>query len=108
MTSRPTRLESINKRFWFKHQDGHRLYPYKLTDRKTGQYAFRVAKPGTGANRNANQVYLEDVEDVVRYVFGLGWSVRMCDEKGRGDGLYSPVGRSIVATSQVISKILSE
>lgn len=61
---------------------------------------FRVAPPGTGANRNENQTMLDDVDEVYRYVFGKGWSVRLCDENGENGGLYNKDGHSIVGTSE--------
>ena len=87
-------------RFWFEHKSGQRLYPYKLKNQKSGRIAFRVAKPGTGANRNVNQLELDDVEDVFRHVFGLGYSVRMRGEDPKFNGLYSKDGHSIVRTSE--------
>ena len=98
--TRPTRLESISHRFWFQHESGRKLYPYRIVERQTGRWAFRVAPPGTGANRNENQTSLEDVEDVYRHVFGKGWSVRLCDAEGKHDGLYNKDGYSIVSTSE--------
>ncbi|WP_420009113.1 hypothetical protein [Xanthomonas sacchari] len=92
--------ERIDKRFWFEHRSGIRLYPYRLKCRDTGCVAFRVARPGTGANQNANQIQLEDVEEVFRHVFALGYSVRMSALDPRVNGLYSKDGYSIVRTSE--------
>ena len=63
-------------------------------------FMVRVAPPGTGANLTINQTLLEDENEVYRYVFGKGWSVRLCDEAGKFDGLYNKDGRSIVKTSE--------
>ena len=87
-------------RFWFEHESGQRLYPYRLKNRDTGRVAFRVAKPGAGANRKINQVELDHVEDVFRYVFSLGYSVRMRGDDPKFNGLYSQDGYSIVRTSE--------
>lgn len=100
MASRPSRLEAISHRFWFQHESGRRLYPYKSIERRSGRWAFRVAPPGAGANKTINQTLLEDVEEVYRHVFGKGWSVRLCDENGQYDGLYNKDGYSIVGTSE--------
>jgi len=100
MPKRPSRLESISDRFWFEHESGRRLFPYRSTERQTGRWAFRVAPPGTGANRVENGVLVDDVEEVHRYVFGKGWSVRLCDAEGKYDGLYNKDGYSIVRTSE--------
>ncbi|TZF90683.1 hypothetical protein [Cognatilysobacter lacus] len=100
MPKRPSRLESISDRFWFEHQSGRRLFPYRSVERQTGRWAFRVAPPGTGANRVVNGQLLDDVEDVYRHVFGKGWSVRLCDADGKYDGLYNKDGHSIVRTSE--------
>jgi len=98
--ARPSRIESISHRFWFEHESGRKLYPYRSVERESGRWAFRVAPPGTGANRNENQTMLDDVEDVYRHVFGRGWSVRLCDADGKYDGLYNKDGYSIVRTSE--------
>jgi hypothetical protein len=90
----------IHLRFWFEHASGQRLYPYRLLNRDTGKATFRVAKPGTGANRKENQLELEDVEEVFRYVFGKGWSVRLRGQDPRFNGLYSQNGYSIARTSE--------
>ena len=87
-------------RFWFQHESGKRLYPYRLRNRDTGRIAFRVAKPGAGANRKVNQVELDDVEEVFRHVFSLGYSVRMRGEDPKFNGLYARDGHSIVRTSE--------
>lgn len=100
MTKRHSRSESISHRFWFEHESGRRLYPYRSTERRSGRWAFRVAPPGTGANRVENGTLLDDVEEVYRYVFGKGWSVRLCDADGKYDGLYNKDGYSIVRTSE--------
>lgn len=100
MAKRPSRLESISDRFWFQHQSGLRLYPYKSVERNSGRWAFRVAPPGTGANKTINQTLLEDEDEVFRYVFGKGWSVRLCGKDGKNDGLYNKDGYSIVSTSE--------
>jgi hypothetical protein len=98
--TRPGRLESISRRFWFEHESGHRLYPYRSVERNSGRWAFRVAPPGTGANKTINQTLLDDEEEVYRHVFGKGWSVRLCDAEGKRDGLYNKDGYSIVRTSE--------
>lgn len=100
MRKRPSRLEAISRRFWFEHESGRRLYPYRSTERNSGRWAFRVAPPGTGANKTVNQTLLDDEEEVFRHVFGKGWSVRLCDENGGYDGLYNKDGYSIVGTSE--------
>lgn len=91
----------LSKRFWFFHSSKTRLYPYRLRDRRSGRIAFRVAPPGTGANRTINQTQLDDIEAVFRHVFQKGWSVRMISEDGSVEGLYSPHGYSIVGTSEM-------
>lgn len=90
----------LDTRFWFEHEKGIRLYPYRLKNRTTGRVMFRVAKPGTGANRNVNQIELDDVEDVFRHVFGMGYSVRMRALDAKFNGLYNKDGYSIVRTSE--------
>jgi hypothetical protein len=90
----------IDLRFWFEHRNGKRLYPCRLTNQMTGRVAYRVARPGTGANRNENQIELDDVEEVFRYVFALGCSVRLRGHDPKFNGLYSPHGHSIVRTSE--------
>src|SRR3546814_1342992 len=67
----------ISQRFWFEHQSGKRLYPYKLRDLRSGRVAFRVAPGAAGANKVENQTQIDNEEEVFRHVFGLGWSVRM-------------------------------
>jgi hypothetical protein len=90
----------IDPRFWFEHSSGQRLYPYRLVNRDTGRATFRVAEPGTGANRKKNQIELDDVEDVYRHVFGRGWSVRLRGHDPKFNGLYNAKGYSIVKTSE--------
>lgn len=90
----------ISLRFWFEHESGVRLYPYKLQDRRTGRIAFRVAPGATGANRTVNQTQLEDVEDVFRHVFLKGWSVRLRSLDRSVEGLYNKDGHSIRRTSE--------
>lgn len=97
---RPSRLESISHRFRFQHESGRKLYPYRSVERQSGPWAFRVAPPGTGANRTENQTLLDDVEDVCRHVFGKGWPVRLCDADGKHDGFYNKDGHSIIRTSE--------
>lgn len=100
MAKRPSRLESISRRFWFEHKSGRRLYPYRSIERNSGRWAFRVAPPGTGANKKINQTLLDSEDEVFRYVFGKGWSVRLCGEDGKCDGLYNKDGYSIIGTSE--------
>lgn len=100
MARSPGRKESISRRFWFQHDSGRLLYPYRSVERNSGRWAFRVAPPGTGANRTINQTLLDDEEELYRYVFNRGWSVRLCDADGQYDGLYNKDGYSIVATSE--------
>lgn len=90
----------IDPRFWFEHISGHRLYPYRLTNRDNGQSTFRVARPGTGNNRKENQIELDDVEEVFQHVFAHGCSVRLRGLDPKLNGLYSPYGRNIVGTSE--------
>jgi hypothetical protein len=100
MAKRLSRLESISRRFWFEHESGRRLYPYRSTERNSGRWAFRVGPPGTGANKTINQTLLDDEDDVFRHVFGKGWSVRLCDKDGKYDGFYNKDGYSIRRTSE--------
>lgn len=90
----------ISDRFWFEHESGKRLYPYKLQDRRSGRVAFRVARGAKGANKTINQTQLDDVDDVYRHVFGKGWSVRMRSIDRTVEGLYNKDGHSIVRTSE--------
>lgn len=96
----PKATNEIDPRFWFEHTSGQRLYPYRLRNRDTGQATFRVARPGTGANRKEHQVELADVDDVFRHVFGLGWSVRLRGHDPKFNGLYNASGHSIDRTSE--------
>lgn len=93
--------DRISTRFWFEHSSGIRLYPYKLRDNRTGHLAYRVAEPRAGANRVANQLQLDDVEDVYRHVMQMGWSVRMRSMDRRTEGLYNKDGHSIVRASEL-------
>jgi hypothetical protein len=90
----------ISTRFWFQHESGARLYPYKLRDQRTGRIAFRVAPGGKGANKVENQTQIDDEADVFRHVFGKGWSVRMRSLDRSVEGLYNKDGHSIVRTSE--------
>lgn len=92
--------ERISRRFWFAHESGARLYPYRLKDQATGRVAFRVAPGATGANKVKNQTQLDSEDDVFRHVFGKGWSVRMRSLDGLVEGLYSKDGHSITRTSE--------
>lgn len=105
MAKSPGRRESISRRFWFQHESGRRLYPYRSVERNSGRWAFRVAPPGAGANRTINQTLLDDEDEVYRYVFSKGWSVRLCDENGQNDGLYNKDGYSIVTTSEGLASL---
>lgn len=99
MAKRPSRVEGISRRFWFEHSSGTRLYPYRSRELGGERWAFRVAPPGTGANKN--QTLIDDEDEVYRFVFSKGWSVRLCDANGKHDGLYNKdVGYSIVGTSE--------
>lgn len=71
-----------------------------LKNRRSGRIAYRVAPPGSGANRVENQAELEDIEEVHRYVVGRGWSVRMKSEDGALEGLYNKDGYSIVRCTE--------
>ncbi len=90
--------EPISDRFWFDHSSGRRLYPQRQTNRQTGKALFRVGK-GRKYNRVENQLELENIEEVYRYVFHEGWSVRMRAEDGR-NGMYNKDGPSIIRTSE--------
>lgn len=90
----------ISRRFWFEHESGKRLYPYKSRDRRSGRVAFRVAPGMAGANKVENQTQLDDVEEVYRHVFGKGWSVRLRSLDRSVEGLYSKDGYSIVRNSE--------
>lgn len=92
--------DRISQRFWFLHESGTRLYPYKLRDQRSGHVAFRVAPGAAGANKVDNQTQLDDAEDVYRHVFGKGWSVRMCSLDRSLEGLYSRGGYSIIGNSE--------
>jgi hypothetical protein len=92
--------DRISRRFWFEHESGARLYPYKLLDRRGGRVAFRVAPGAKGANKTENQTQLDDVEQVFQHVFVKGWSVRMRSLDGSYEGLYNKDGYSIVRTSE--------
>jgi hypothetical protein len=97
----PTALDKrLSRRFWFEHSSGERLFPYKLRDNKTGRVTYRVAVGRAGAHKVENQVQLDDVEDVYRYVFGKNYSVRMCSPDGETYGMYAKDGYSIVRTSE--------
>src|SRR3546814_20256170 len=90
--------DRIGQRFWFEHQSGKRLYPYKLRDLRSGRVAFRVAPGAAGANKVENQTQIDNAEEVFRHVFGLGWSVRMRSLDGYLEGLYNQGGYNIVRT----------
>lgn len=92
--------ERISRRFWFEHDSGVRLYPYRLRNNRTGQIAFRVAPGAAGANTVESQTQLDDEDAVFQHVFGRGWSVRMRSLDGKTEGLYSKTGSSIVRTSE--------
>lgn len=96
----PDLPDSVSTRFWFEQHDGTRLYPYRVLNRETGKLAFRVARPAAGANRKENQLEVTDVEKVYRFVFHLGYSVRMRARDPGVQGLYNRNGRSIARTSE--------
>src|SRR3546814_2820468 len=62
--------DRISQRFWFEHQSGKRLYPYKLRDLRSGRVAFRVAPGAAGANKVENQTQIDNEEEVFPHVFG--------------------------------------
>lgn len=90
--------EQISDRFWFEHESGRRLYPQRQRNQQTGRALFRVGK-GKGANKVANQLELDDIEEVHRRVFQDGWLVRMRAEDG-WNGMYGKDGPSMVRTSE--------
>lgn len=92
--------DRISHRFWFEHQSGKRLYPYRLRNLRSGRVAFRVAPGASGANKVENQTQLDNEEEVFPHVFGLGWSVRMRSLDGSVEGTYNKDGYSIVRTSE--------
>lgn len=92
--------DRVSQRFWFEHQSGKRLYPYKLRDLCSGRVAFRIAPGAAGANKVENQTQVNGEEEVFRQFFGLGWSVRMRSLDGSIKGLYNKDGYSIVRTSE--------
>src|SRR3546814_10120795 len=55
--------DRISQRFWFEHQSGKRLYPYKLRDLRSGRVAFRVAPGAAGANKVENQTQIDNEEE---------------------------------------------
>ncbi len=71
-----------------------------MRDNKTGRVTYRVAVGRAGANKVVNQLQLDDVEDVYRYVFRKNYSVRLCSADGKTEGLYAKDGYSIVRTSE--------
>src|SRR3546814_17573461 len=102
--------DRISQRFWFEHQSGKRLYPYKLRDLRSGRVAFRVAPGAAGANKVENQTQIDNEEEVFRHVFGLGWPVRMRPLDGSLEDRKSVVsGQSVsvrvyIGDSRIIKK----
>ena len=90
--------EQISDRFWFEHESGRRLFPQRQRNQQTGRVLFRIGK-GKGANKVANQLELDDIEEVHRRVFQDGWLIRMRAEDG-WNGMYGKDGPSIVRTSE--------
>jgi hypothetical protein len=97
--------ELINRRFWFEHESGRRLFPQRQKNRQTGRALFRIGK-GKGANRVENQLELDDVEEVFRRVFNDGWLVRMRADDG-WHGMYGKDGPTILRTSEDQSRRLT-
>ena len=92
-------VDSISTRFWFEHKNGKRLYPYRQRDQVTRRDTFRVAEARSGNSRAKFEVQLDDIEEVYRYVFELGYSVRLKAMDGSSAALYNKTGRSITGTS---------
>ncbi len=90
----------ISHRFWFEHETGVRLYPYKLLDRATGRTAFRLVPGAKETSLNKNPVQIESEDEVFDHVFHRGWSVRMCSLDRSMQGLYNTASPSIVRTSK--------
>lgn len=92
--------DSISTRFWFEHKNGKRLYPYRQRDQVTRRHTFRVAEARAGNSRAKFEVQLDDIEEVYRYVFELGYAVRLKAMDGSSKALYSKTGHSITRTSE--------
>ncbi len=92
--------DSVSTRFWFEHKTGKRLYPYRLKDQVTRQLRFRVAESRSGNSSARFEVQLDDIEEVYRHVFELGYVVRMKATDGSLAALYSVKGHSIINTSE--------
>ena len=90
----------ISHRFWFEHETGVRLYPYRLLDRTTGRQYFQVTPDAKGPEQNKSQIQLDSEDEVFDHVFHKGWSVRMCSMDRSLRGLYNKESPSIVRTSK--------
>src|SRR3546814_14188869 len=79
--------DRISPRFWFEHQSGKRLYPYKLRDQRSGRVAYGVAPGAAGANKAENQNHIDNEEEGHRHVVDIGRSVRKTTTNGSWGGL---------------------
>lgn len=92
--ARPSKRESMDRRFALVDNSGELRYPYKKTQQGTGKYGFVV-----GIDRHGQGEYLDTIEEVIRAVVFEGKRVRVSvdpptEAKG-GSGLSLRAGREV-------------
>ncbi len=83
----------FSRSFCFDHESGDVLYPYRMRNRSTGRYAFRVSAERVVHGR---QQEVEEAE-MLRLVLEHNYIVRMSTLDRERDGGYRPNRPSIVA-----------
>ena len=88
--------EHFSNLFYLLHESGDKLYPQRMKDRKTGDFAFRVSPGGRGSNTKEVEIEVGDEQKMKWYVFERGYAVRASTKNGNRKGLYKIEGHSIV------------
>lgn len=88
-------LDNVSARLICVLQDGTKLFPVKMKNRKTNRVAYRVSSGGKGGNTLENGEEIDDEEKMIDLVVNHGYAVRMANAKTSAKSLYKLRARAV-------------
>lgn len=89
--------DTISSRLMCILQDGTKLFPARMKNRKTGRIAFRVSAGGKGGNTLEEGEEIDSEDEMIDLVVNQGYAVRMANAKTAAKSLYKLRARAVQA-----------
>ena len=99
-------MKDVDKRFALVAENGHRLYPYKKSQKSTNRYGFALTAPGE-QDRHGGGTYTDDIRQVVKRLVFDGWSARVTtvDLQGRQRDGTLGIGKKSIKSYEIAEEL---